>query len=65
MRVYSPTGKSHIHIAEIPRNEIDKLEFALCKEPKETLAAFYNRQTKKPNVLTNAGFFAKSFSVVY
>jgi len=60
MKVYSPTGYSYVHVAEIAKSEIDKIDFALCKQPKETLSAFYNRQTRKPDLVTNAGFFALS-----
>ena len=60
MKVYSPTGKSYVHVVEILRNEIDEISIEQCKQPTETLASFYNRQTKKPDVITNCGFFGMS-----
>ena len=57
MKIYSPTGKSYVHIVEIPRNEIDEISVEQCAQPRETLKSFYNRQTKKPDVLINGGLF--------
>lgn len=57
MRTYSPTGKSYVHIVEIPRSEIDEIRVEQCNQPRETLKSFYNRQTKKPDVLINGGLF--------
>ena len=58
MQVYTSENYSYVRIAKIAKDEIDKIDFALCQQPKETLASFYNRQTHKPDLLTNAGFFA-------
>ena len=44
-------------VEKIPFSAIDKVDFALCKQPTETLANYYNRQTVKPDVLVNGGFF--------
>lgn len=44
----------------IPKNEIDKIDFALCNQPKETVEHYYNRQTNKPNLICNGGFFNMS-----
>lgn len=60
MVTYSPTGKSYVHIVEIPRKEIDTIDVAVCAQPKETLTSFYNRQIKKPDVLVNGGLFGMS-----
>lgn len=57
MKTYSPTGKSYVHIVEIPRNEIGKISVEQCNQPKETLGAFYNRQATKPDVLINGSLF--------
>ena len=57
MRTYSPTGKSYVHIVEIPRSDIDEISVEQCNQPRETLKSFYNRQTKKPDVLINGGLF--------
>lgn len=40
--------------------EIDKIDFALCKQPRETIDSYYNRQLVKPDVICNGGFFAMS-----
>lgn len=50
-------GYSYVSIYKIPKNEISKVDIAECKQPKETLASFYNRQALKPDILTNGGFF--------
>lgn len=47
-----------ITIVKVPKIEIEKIDFIACNEPKETLEHFYNRQTVKPDVLINGGFFA-------
>ena len=57
MRTYSPTGKAYVHIVEIPRSDIDEISVKQCNQPRETLKSFYNRQTKKPDVLINGGLF--------
>lgn len=63
MRVYTHPKYSYVRVAEIPKNEIEKLDFALCKQPTETLGAYYKRQTKKPNILVNGGFFSMTDGV--
>lgn len=63
MRVYTHPKYSYVRVAEIPKNEIEKLDFALCKQPTETLGAYYKRQTRKPNILVNGGFFSMSNGV--
>jgi hypothetical protein len=63
MRVYTHPKYSYVRVAAIPKDEIEKLDFALCKQPTETLGAFYKRQTKKPDILVNGGFFTMSNGV--
>lgn len=58
MRVYTDRIYSYAHIVEINKSEISKIDLVICKQPKETLGNFYSRQTTKPDVLINAGFFA-------
>lgn len=58
MKVYTDRIYSYAHIVEINKSEISKIDLAICKQPKETLGNFYSRQTTKPDVLINAGFFA-------
>lgn len=57
MKVYTHSKYSYVKVAEIPKDEIRKIDFALCKQPTETLSSFYNRQTDKPAIVANAGFF--------
>lgn len=44
-------------VYKIDKQEIDRINFELCQQPKETLEAFYKRQTVKPDFLFNGGFF--------
>ena len=48
------------HLIVMGKDEISKIDFAKCKEPRETLKNFYDRQTVKPDIITNAGFFNMS-----
>ena len=58
--------KNFIHTIEISMNEIKHIDFAMCKDPKETLSAYYDRQITKPDIICNAGFFAlKSGNTVF
>lgn len=57
MRVYTDSTYKYAHIVEINKSELTKIDLAMCKQPKETLGNFYARQTVKPAVLINAGFF--------
>ena len=58
MKTYIDSIYSYAHIVEINNSELEKIDLVICKQPKETLGNFYNRQTVKPDVLINAGFFA-------
>lgn len=60
MRLYSPDGKNYVHIVEIPKNEVEKIDFDLLNQPRETLKSYYDRLSRKPDVLTNLGFFSMS-----
>lgn len=55
--------KNNINVFKIKKTEIAKIDIASCIEPKETLNSYYNRQTTKPTLLSNAGFFAMSTGV--
>ena len=50
--------KGYIHTIEVPIDEIKHIDFAICKEPRETLSQYYDRQEVKPDIICNAGFFA-------
>lgn len=58
MKVYKHSTYSYVTVVEIPKKTIGKIDFALCKQPTETLESFYKRQVTKPNVLVNGGFFS-------
>lgn len=60
MKKYIHNDYSYVSIVEISKDEIDSFDFAACRQPRETLASFYNRQKRKPEVLINAGFFSMS-----
>ena len=57
MKVYKHGTYDYITIVEIPKKKIKKIDFALCKQPKETLKSFYDRQEKKPDFIINGGIF--------
>lgn len=57
MQVYSLTSKKYVHIVKIPKNEIEKMSIEVGQQPRETLKNFYNRQTKKPDIVSNLGLF--------
>ncbi len=65
MKVYKHPAHNYITIVEIPKSEIKKIDFALCKQPKETLKAFYDRQEEKPNFVINGGIFNLSDGKTY
>ena len=60
MKKYIHPVYDYVSIVEVGKHEIHSCDFAACREPRETLGSFYNRQKIKPNVLVNAGFFALS-----
>lgn len=60
MKVYKHPTHSNVTVVELPKKEIKKIDFAICKQPKETLKSFYDRQTTKPDFLMNGGFFNMS-----
>lgn len=60
MKVYTHGKYSYVRIAEIPKSEIKKIDFDVCKQPTETLISYYNRQSQKPDIVVNAGFFNMS-----
>lgn len=69
MEVFHPSSYKYITIAKIRKDEVKKIDFDICKQPKETPDAYYKRVLKKPDVLTNAGFFSMTngntiFSVI-
>lgn len=57
MELYEPTNKKYVHIVKISKKEIDKIGIEIGQQPRETLRSFYDRQAKKPNLVTNLGLF--------
>lgn len=57
MIVYTHPKYKYVRVAEIPKSEIEKIDFATCNQPGESVRNFYNRQQKKPALVTNGGFF--------
>ena len=49
-----------VQIVKIPFSSIERIDFALCNQPTETPDKFYARQTIKPDIITNGGFFNMS-----
>ena len=57
MKVYKHGVYDFVTVVEIPKKEIKKIDFAMCKQPTETLKSFYDRQTTKPDIVMNGGIF--------
>lgn len=60
MKTYTPKGYTGVTVAEVAFEEIESVDIALCKQPTETVDKYYKRQTIKPDVITNCGFFTMS-----
>ena len=65
MKVYKHPTHSNVTVVELPKKEIKRVDFAICKQPKETLKAFYDRQTTRPDFLMNGGIFNLSDGKTY
>ena len=52
MKIYSPSNYSYVKIIEIPKEEISKLDMALCAQPRQTLKQYYDSCAVKPTILT-------------
>jgi hypothetical protein len=57
MEYFKVPNYSCAHGYKIKKTEIERIDFDLCKQPTETLEAYYKRQTVKPDLLSNCGFF--------
>lgn len=58
MEVLKFSNYPYTTIYKIRKTEIEKIDFAMCEQPSETLEHFYNRQMVKPDFLCNGGFFS-------
>lgn len=47
-------------VFKISKEEVSKIDFALCNQPTETIDNYYKRQQTKPDIICNGGFFAMS-----
>ncbi len=57
MKTYTYPGYKNFNITEIPFDEIKKIDIAKCKEPTQTVQAFYSDAKTKPDVVMNGGMF--------
>lgn len=60
MKVYEHSAYNYVTIVEITKQELKRIDMELCAQPKETLKSFYDRQSTKPDILINGGFFNMS-----
>lgn len=60
MEVKTLSNYSYVQVIKVAFDEIEKIDFALGKQPTETPDSFYKRQTIPPDIVTNAGFFSMS-----
>lgn len=65
MRKYTHPTHPHVTVFEVPKKQLDHIDFALCKQPKETLKSYYKRQEKKPDLLSNGGIFHMADGATY
>ena len=63
MEVIKLSAYPYAKIYKMAKAEIEKIDFALCQQPLETLEHFYNRQLTKPDLLCNGGFFNMQDSI--
>lgn len=57
MKHYEHPDYGYVDVVEIKKDEIERIDLVMGKEPKERLMDWYNRQDVKPDLLINAGFF--------
>lgn len=59
-KLYTHSKYPYVQIISIPFTSISKIDFALCNQPTETPDKYYKRQSVKPDIITNGGFFNTS-----
>ena len=57
MRTYTYPQYNYFNVTEIPFEEIKKIDIAKCKEPTQTVQAYYAEAKVKPDVVMNGGMF--------
>lgn len=62
-KMYKHPDYSYVTVVEVPRENIEKIDLALCNQPTETPDKYYKRQTVKPDIITNGGFFGMANGV--
>ena len=65
MEIRTVPGYSYVKLCVIPKKEIERLDFDLCRQPAETLEAYYARQSVKPDLLCNGGLFGMKDGKTY
>lgn len=58
VRYYAHPDYSYVTVCEVDKSAIREIDFAETMQPRETLKSYYERQTDKPGIVFNAGFFA-------
>ena len=58
MRVFKSPYRSYVKIVEIPKEEISKIDFDMCAQPRQTLKDYYDNCEVKPAIICNGGFFS-------
>lgn len=58
MRIFKSPYRSYVKIVEIPKEEISKIDFDMCAQPRQTLKAYYDNCEVKPAIICNGGFFS-------
>ena len=62
MEIYSPEGKSYVHIAKIAKKEIEKIGIEVGNQPRETLKSFYKRCINEKNHRCPYGTYGMPFN---
>lgn len=60
MKTYKLSTYENSTVVEIDKSEINKIDFALCAQPRQTLKSYYDSCTQKPAIICNGGFFSMS-----
>lgn len=58
VKYYTHPDYDFVTVCEVPKSAVREIDFAPTKQPRETPKAYYDRQTDKPGLLFNAGFFS-------
>ena len=53
-------NKENVFITKSAKDEIERIDFATCKEPSQTIDDFYSSVIEKPDIIVNGGLFKMS-----